>query len=165
MNPASQTQPETIVSVPIARWATVAAPSCLRTLLGSCVGVAVYDLTARVGGLAHVLLPDSRGQTDQPGKYADTAILALVAEIEAKLKGKPRSRLVAKIAGGANMFATTSAMSIGEQNVLATESILSRMDIKILARHTGGETGRRMTLDPKTGVVEIRIPGGGDVTL
>ena len=165
MSTSLQPQQELIVSVPIARWATATAPSILRTLLGSCVGVALYDLTAKVGGLAHVLLSDSRGSADHPGKYADTAIATLLVEMETMLKGKRRSRILAKIAGGANMFATSSLVSIGEQNIQAVERILSGREIPILARHVGGETGRRMTLDPKTGIVEIRIPGGGDVTI
>lgn len=151
------------VTVAIGRWAVVAAPARLRTLLGSCVGVALHDRAARVGGLAHVVLPDSRGALDQPGKYADTAIPALIADIERVIRGKAAGRLVAKLAGGASMFATGAenpARNIGRLNQEAVEAILAALRIPILARDLGGEGGRNMTLDPATGKVWIRSPGG-----
>lgn len=165
MPTTGQPQPEEIVSVPISRWVIAAPPMSLRTLLGSCVGVVLYDRTAKIGGLAHILLPDSRGNTDQIGKYADTAIPALLTALEGALKGKPRSKLIAKIAGGAAMFPSTVAINIGEQNVKAVERILAGLDIHVAARHLGGQSGRRMTLNTTTGLVEIRIPGGGDFPL
>ncbi|WP_337174100.1 chemotaxis protein CheD [Paludisphaera sp.] len=151
------------VTVAIGRWAVVAAPARVRTLLGSCVGVALHDRAARVGGLAHVVLPDSRGDLDQPGKYADTAIPALIADIERVIRGKASGRLVAKLAGGASMFATGAenpARNIGRLNQDAVEAILAALRIPILARDLGGEGGRNMTLDPATGKVWIRSPGG-----
>ena len=165
MTTSAAPKPEAIITVPIARWAVATAPVSLRTLLGSCVGVAIYDRVAKIGGLAHVLLPDSRGNTDHPGKYADTAIPALIGDLEKALRGKARSRLIAKIAGGAAMFQTTAASSIGDQNTKAVEQILASLDILIVAKNLGGETGRRMTLDTTTGDVEIRIPGGGEFSL
>ena len=76
------------------------APARLRTVLGSCIGVALYDRRAGIGGLAHVMLPDSRGEVKMPGKFADTAIPALVEKLTQAGAGK----LSAKIAGGANML-------------------------------------------------------------
>ena len=84
----------------IGQWAVAAAPAKIRTLLGSCVGVVLYDRVARLGGLAHIVLPDSRGAADHPGKFADTAIPAMIAEIERQLQAQARGRLVAKLAGG-----------------------------------------------------------------
>ena len=96
--------PSAIVSVAIGQWAVAAAPAKIRTLLGSCVGVILYDRVARLGGLAHIVLPDSRGAADHPGKFADTAIPAMIAEIERKFQVKANGRLVAKLVGGASMF-------------------------------------------------------------
>ncbi len=56
--------------------------------LGSCVGVILHDRVARLGGLAHIVLPDSRGSTDHPGKFADTAIPAMIGEIERTASGQ-----------------------------------------------------------------------------
>lgn len=153
-----------VVSVAIGRWAVAAAPSQLRTLLGSCVGVALHDRAAKVGGLAHVVLPDSRGDLEHPGKYADTAIPALIADIERAVRGKTAGRLVAKLAGGASMFqlgADTASRNIGRMNQEAVEAILAALRIPILGRDLGGEGGRNMTLEPATGRVWIRTPGGG----
>ena len=71
----------------------------LRTLLGSCVGLVVYDLKNQVGGLAHIVLPASNGQTVLPGRYADTALAELLKQIR-ELGGRER-QLSAKFAGGA----------------------------------------------------------------
>ena len=159
--------PRRIVSVAIGQWAVAAAPAKIRTLLGSCVGVVLYDRVARLGGLAHIVLPDSRGSTDHPGKFADTAIPAMIAEIERQLQAKARGRLVAKLVGGASMFPTGGrrripAMNIGQMNQEAVEQILGELRIPIVARDLGGGSGRHLTLDTASGIVAIRIPGGAD---
>lgn len=157
-----------IVSVALGQWAVSAAPSKIRTLLGSCVGVVLYDRVAKLGGVAHIVLPCSRGQTDQLGKYADTAIPAVIAEFDMRLGGKSRSRLTAKLIGGANMFQTAigmqqnSVLNIGQQNQEVIEEILANLRVPILARDLGGTCGRRLTLDTTSGIVTIKIPGGAD---
>jgi chemotaxis protein CheD len=152
--------------VAIGLWAVAAAPVKLRTLLGSCVAVALYDRVARAGAVAHIVLPDSRGDTAYPGKYADTAIPAMVAEMERVLQVRSPGRLVAKVVGGARMFlvnaSTNSALNIGEQNGSAAERILKELRIPIVARDLGGGSGRHLTLDTSSGIVAIRIPGGID---
>lgn len=158
-----------IVSVTIGRWAVAAAPVKIRTLLGSCVGVILHDRVARVGGLAHVVLPDSRGSADHPGKFADTAIPGLISEIEKKIQCQARGRLIAKLAGGANMFSvggnSNSVMNIGELNQQAVERILGELRIPVLARDFGGGSGRHLTLDTASGIVAIKVPGGADYEL
>ncbi|WP_240911532.1 chemotaxis protein CheD [Paludisphaera soli] len=157
-----------VVSVAIGRWAVASPPSRLRTLLGSCVGVVLHDRSAKWGGLAHVVLPDSRGAVDQPGKYADTAIPGLIAEMEQVMRGKSAGRLVAKLAGGASMFQTgppgaaAAARNIGRMNQEAVEAILDALRIPILSRDLGGEGGRNLHFDPATGRVQIRSPGGAE---
>ncbi len=150
----------------IGRWGVAAAPSRLRTLLGSCVGIALHDRIAKLGGLAHIVLPDSRGDAANPGKFADTAIPALIEELDRCLQGKSRGRLTARIAGGACMFQTAGAsgqaLNIGEMNIVAVERILGSLRIPIVARDVGGEAGRRLTFNLATGVVTIRVPGGED---
>jgi chemotaxis protein CheD len=155
--------------VAIGRWAVAAAPARIRTLLGSCVGLVLYDRVARLGGLAHIVLPDSRGSADHPGKFADTAIPAVIAEIERQLQANARGRLVAKVVGGACMFATAGtpspAMNIGQLNQEAVERILGALRIPIVGRDLGGGSGRHLTFDTSSGIVGIRIPGGGDYEL
>jgi chemotaxis protein CheD len=161
----------TIIPVAIGQWAVATAPARIRTLLGSCVGVVLYDRAARLGGLAHIVLPHAHGVIDHPGKYANTAIPALIAEFDRRLGGKLRSRLIAKLVGGANMFQVDAAvrensgLNIGQRNQEAVEQILTDLTIPILARDMGGASGRRLTLDTTSGIVTIKVPGGMDYEL
>jgi chemotaxis protein CheD len=169
--PADSPDPKTIISVAIGQWAVASAPAKIRTLLGSCVGVVLYDPEAKLGGLAHIVLPSARGATDRLGKYADTAIPALVADFDQRLGHRARSRLIAKLVGGANMFQIdpvlreNSGLNIGQKNREAIEQILAGLTIPILARDLGGTAGRCLTLHTTSGIVTIRIPGGSDYDL
>ncbi len=129
----------------------------LRTLLGSCMGVALYDSKRKVGGLAHIVLPESRGKTDSPGKFVDTAIPTLIQKMEQV--GGNNLKLRAKIAGGASMFPKAVTRNIGLQNLEATERLLCRLSIPVVARDCGGGQGRRMSLDTVTGIVVIEVVG------
>jgi chemotaxis protein CheD len=155
------------VSVGIGRWAVAAAPVRLHALLGSCVGVLLYDGIARAGGMAHILLPDSQGAdvSDHPGKYANTAIPAMLADLERLIGSRSRLRMVAKLVGGAMMFQTTQLDAIGERNQRAVERTLEGLGIRVAARDLGGQSGRRVTLDTATGRVTVRILGQGEYEL
>ena len=131
----------------------------LRTLLGSCIGLALYDRRR----LAHIVLPRARGATDRPGKFVDTAIPALIDEMKKLTNGQ--LSLTAKMAGGANMFSTTAAATIGKQNIESCEKLLEQLGIPIVARHCGGEQGRRMLLDTGDGGVVIEIVGQDRIKL
>ena len=132
--------------------------SVFKTLLGSCIGLALYDSRSQIGGLAHIVLPSSKGHADELlGKFADTAIPELIRGIE-QLGGKLRS-LRAKLAGGANMFHSSSEMAIGELNLKAIHQELLERSIPVAASHCGGTQGRRMTFRPATGAVVIEIVG------
>jgi chemotaxis protein CheD len=130
----------------------------LRTFLGSCVGLALYDRRRRLAGLAHIVLPDSRGQGVPPGKYADTAVKETIRLLRELANGETL-HLTAKLAGGAKMFPFHTGMTIGDQNVLAVEQLLGAEGIAIVARSCGGEHGRRMMLDVASGVVTIETVG------
>jgi chemotaxis protein CheD len=154
-----------VVSVPIGRWAVAASPSRIQTLLGSCVAVVLYDRVGKFGALAHVVLPDSRGAADHPGKYADTAIPAMLAELKGRAGPTVGARLTAKLVGGAAMFATSAPVSIGASNREAAERVLAALGIPVVGRDLGGDAGRRVVFDTATGVLTIRTPGGAESTL
>ncbi|HEY0984749.1 MULTISPECIES: chemotaxis protein CheD [unclassified Schlesneria] len=135
----------------------------LRTLLGSCVGLVIYDLKNQVGGLAHIVLPSSTRQSGPPGKYADQALEELLKQIR-ELGGRER-QLSAKFAGGANMFATTGPTSIGEQNINAVEHLLKTAGIPVLGRHCGGKAGRRLAFEVDTGRVTVDVVGASTTEL
>lgn len=152
-----------IIKVGMADLNTCAAPDVLTTLgLGSCVGVALRDPVTRIGGLAHVMLPDSTRIKNNSNiyKFADTGIEELVRQLEKK--GASRSRLVAKIAGGAQMFAfqnKSDMVRVGENNVLASKAKLQEMKIPLLAEDTGKDYGRTVIFYPENGDLIIRAVG------
>ncbi|RBP70136.1 chemotaxis protein CheD [Alkalibaculum bacchi] len=135
------------------------SPDKLITLgLGSCVGIAIYNKSSKVGGLSHIMLPDSTFfmKDLKPEKFADLAIPKMVSEIT---KGRSYANLVAKIAGGASMFNFADKKTntnIGERNVLAVQQKLKELGIPILASDTGGSIGRTMIVDLESFVVKIR---------
>ena len=139
------------------------SPDRITTLgLGSCVGIALRDPVTKIGGLAHIMLPDSttiRNNSNIP-KFADTGIEELVRQVTRK--GANRSRLVAKIAGGAQMFgfgSNSEMVRVGERNVQATKKKLAEMKIPILAEDTGKNFGRTVIFYPETGDFVIRAVG------
>lgn len=144
---------------------TCVSPDGVTTLgLGSCVGIAVRDPVNKVGGLAHIMLPDStaiRNGQQNIAKFADTGIEELIRQME-KL-GAKRSRMVAKIAGGATMFTFQGAGStvgqVGDRNVEAVKAKLKELKIPILAEDTGANYGRTVIFYPESGDFHIRAVG------
>jgi chemotaxis protein CheD len=135
--------------------------------LGSCVAVAIFDPAKKVGGLAHVMLPESRGKdsTVAPGKFADIAVPRLVKRLIDL--GARKGGLRCKIVGGAQMFeipgarnksadpACGSSAHIGARNVEAVKQILNELKIPIVGEDTGGSHGRTVKFDTCSG--ELRI--------
>ncbi len=149
-----------LIKVGMADLKVCKAPDGLTTLgLGSCVGICIWDAAAGVGGLAHIMLPDSTKIKNNSNiyKFADSAIDELIRELcEA---GASRSRLKAKIAGGAQMFAFESqqaAMRVGLANVDAVREKLKKEGIPIVAEDTGGSHGRTIAFYPESGKLSIR---------
>lgn len=129
--------------------------------LGSCVGVAIYDGIAKVGVLGHIFLPRSRANDAgaPPGKYADTGIPAMIDE--AIKLGARKSRLNAKIAGGANLFPSLNVnnTSIGQQNIQAVTEHLDKHGITIVGKDVAGGHGRKMRFFVENGVVTVTAIG------
>jgi len=151
------------IHVGIAEYQVARSPHRLLTLgLGSCVGVALYDPVARIGGLAHVMLPDSKQfrSGGKPAKFADLGVAVLVKELQRA--GSRNGRMVAKLAGGAQMFFGNNRamqMAIGERNVEAVRKALKELGIKIAAEDVGGSVGRTISLDTSDGLLTIRTLG------
>jgi|YNPMSStandDraft_1061717.scaffolds.fasta_scaffold00237_14 chemotaxis protein CheD len=146
-----------IASVGMGQIVVARKPFRLSAVLGSCVGVALYHPRLAVGGLAHVVLPQSNGRSDNPAKFADTAIPALLQEFQKQ--GVPPTGLVAKIAGGACMFQMRGPLQIGEGNIQAVREALAKANIPLVAQHVGGTAGRRITLDCSDGSLLVEIAG------
>ena len=155
-----------IIKVGMADLKVCKSPYGVTTLgLGSCVGIAIRDPSTKIGGLAHIMLPDStsiRNNSNIP-KFADTGIDELVKQLIKA--GASRSRLVAKIAGGAQMFAfqnKSDLVRVGERNVEAVRRKLQQLRIPILASDTGKNYGRTVIFYPETGDFVIKSVGKKD---
>lgn len=130
----------------------------LRTFVGSCVGVALYDQHLKIASLAHIMLPDSNGQREQPGKFVDTAIPEMIRQL-GQLSDGQTAHWSAKIAGGAKMFGFQSGTTIGDQNIQSVERILKHLGIPLLGKNCGGSQGRRVSFDVATGTMMIETMG------
>ena len=136
--------------------------------LGSCIGVSLYDPQTKIGGLLHIMLPDSKQSraTDNLAKFADTGIPLMLDEV---LKmGASRSRLVAKMAGGAQMFAfanATDVMRVGSRNVAASKEILQKLGIRLVGEDTGANYGRTVQIDLTNGVYTVKTIDKGNKTI
>ncbi len=140
--------------------------------LGSCVGVTLYSQRTKVGGLAHIMMPDSNRARFSNGngreylaKYADTSIDLMIDEM--KDLGASRPTLVAKIAGGAHMFKCNGNgnMKIGDENVLAVKDKLDDLRIELIAEDTGEDYGRTLEFDVCTGILVVKSARKGIIQL
>ncbi|MBF0495939.1 MAG: chemotaxis protein CheD [Deltaproteobacteria bacterium] len=129
--------------------------------LGSCIGVAIYDPVAKVGGLLHYMLPESQIDTSKakanPYMFADTGLPLLFRTCYAM--GAKKNRLVVKVAGGSQIMDETNFFNIGRRNYEALVNILSRNNVRIVSQTVGGVTNRTMRLNITTGRVLVKMPG------
>ena len=155
------------VRVKVADFAVRRGDDVIVTIgLGSCVAIALYDREAKVGGLAHILLPSramSR-ETSNPAKFPETIVPLMVEEMR-KLGSAPTARISAKIVGGASMFGqlvSGGGVNVGERNVASTRAVLAEAGIPLLAEDTGLDYGRSVYFHLDDGRVEVRSLKKGD---
>lgn len=153
------------IKVGIADLNISSSPNKLITIgLGSCIGITIFDRIKKIGGLVHIMLPDSTQFTNvtNPAKFADLGIPSLMKKMEDY--GASRRNFTAKIAGGASMFNfsdSSMTMDIGNRNTIAVKKALATYNIPILGEDTGGNKGRTMIFNISDGVVQIRTVGLG----
>lgn len=152
-----------IIKVGMADLNICKSPDGITTLgLGSCVGVALRDPVTKIGGLLHAMLPDSTVVKNNTcvEKFVDSGLDELVKRMVKA--GASRSRLEAKLAGGAQMFAfqrNSDLVKVGERNAEAARKKLKAMHIKLLAEDTGLNFGRTVIYYPETGEYVIKAVG------
>lgn len=155
-----------LIKVGMADYKVGRAPSTLISYgLGSCIGISLYDPQRKVGGLLHIMLPDSTQarSSDNPAKFADTGIPLMINDVVAL--GASKSRLVAKIAGGAQMFAFSNAtdiMRVGTRNAITCKQILKRNGIRVIAEDTGGNFGRTVSINLSDGSYKVKTIDRGE---
>ncbi|MGE5580933.1 MAG: chemotaxis protein CheD [Bacillota bacterium] len=149
-----------VIRVGMAELKVARAPGRIVTLgLGSCLGVCAYDSVQKVGGMVHIMLPDSSlaiGPTN-PAKFADTGVPFLMEEMIKH--GASLRSITVKIVGGAEMFNTGGSethLAVGERNIAAVEETCRKFKIPIAAKSVGGHAGKSVTLNLDTGAVEVK---------
>jgi len=130
------------------------APSELITVLGSCVSVCLWDKKTKTGGMNHYLLPASSKENDQAnnGLAATKMLIQRMVEKMSSLKN-----IEARIFGGGNRFFSNNFLTVGQQNVDAARKVLSDHGIPVVFQDTGGEVGRKICFDTRTGSVIVQI--------
>ena len=148
------------IRIKVADLAVGGAQDVLVTIgLGSCVAIALYDAEARVGGMAHVLLPNVQMARDRsnPAKFPGTAVPALLQEMSRL--GARRLRITARLVGGASMFGNlipSGGINVGERNVLASRQALDDAGIALVGEETGADHGRTVYFHLTDGRIEVR---------
>ena len=147
------------IIVKVADLRTASGQDILVTIgLGSCVAIVLHDPSARVGGMAHVLLP-SQALSRNDGnlaKFPQTAVPRLV-ELMGK-QGASLRRMTARLVGGASMFAGLGApgtIQMGERNVVASRQAIHQLGVAIVGEATGGDFGRTVRLWVSDGRLEV----------
>jgi len=129
--------------------------------LGSCIGVTIYDPVMRVGGLLHLMLPDSSinlvKAVQQPAMFADTGVPALFRT--AYQMKAVKHRVVICVAGGAQLMDQTGVFNIGKRNFDAVMTLLNQHGLQVHAIQVGGMVSRTVTLNVGTGEVRLKESG------
>lgn len=129
--------------------------------LGSCLGITAYDPVAKVGGLLHVMLPDSSINPEKrinvPYMFVDSGLPRLFQAV-CNLGAEPR-RLVVKVAGGSQFLDQDGVFNIGKRNFLALTALLDRQGCALQAADVGGVCSRTMRIELETGIITVKSPG------
>jgi chemotaxis protein CheD len=126
--------------------------------LGSCIAVTIHDRVSRVGGMLHLMLPESnldtaRAQTN-PYMFANTGIPLLFNR--AFQHGADKKRLTVRLVGGAQVMDDNGVFNIGKRNQLSARRILWKAGILIHGEETGGSVSRTVRLEVGTGKLWVR---------
>jgi len=153
------------IEVTMGKGAVTRAPHIISSSgLGSCVVVTLYDTKQKLGGLAHIMLPDSNSLNGYHPLYqcADTAIATLTKELRT-MRASPGD-MVAKLVGGAKMFSSDDDFSpgVGEQNIISVKRILKQKRILVIGENTGGNYGRNVEFHLDSGKVMVKAVGRED---
>lgn len=130
--------------------------------LGSCVGIVIYDSEVKVGGLIHIMLPESSISAEkaakQPAMFADTGIPLFFRNL-CGLRAE-RRRMKAYVAGGASVISGSDMFKIGERNILATKKMINALGISVVRADIGGVNNRTVHINIGTGEVSLKTPLG-----
>lgn len=131
----------------------------IRTLLGSCVAITLWNPQRRLGAMCHIMLPVRGalvGKSAADGRYADEAVTLMLKDI--KRAGCRPSEFEAKLFGGGSMMGSASnSMLLPERNIETARGLIQQMGWPLVAEHTGGRGHRQLQFDIATGDVWVRF--------
>ncbi len=135
--------------------------------LGSCIGVLIHDPVARVGGLLHLMLPDSKLNQDrarkQPGVFADSGVPLLFRS--AYNLGAKKGRLRVVVVGGSQVMDASGHFNIGKRNYAAVRKLFWRNNVLVDREEVGGNVNRTVGLEIATGRIWMKTNGAEVMTL
>lgn len=151
-----------LIRLAVGQSSLIPTDSVAFALVGSCIGLFLYDPELRIAAAARIALPESKGAGPK-GKYADTAPRHLLEMIEAE--GGDRQRLVVKWAGAGAMFGNTARQNIHDLNSDALKQSLSELGLTTHATHCGGASGRQLYFDTHEGSLRVVSVNGDSVEI
>ena len=155
-----------VLAVGIGEWRVSSDPDAVLAIygLGSCIGVAMADPVARVGGLLHFMLPESSTSTEKarerPGMFADTGIPLFLRNVIQQ--GADKRRLLVWAAGGAQVMDEEGVFNIGKRNSLAARKLLWKAGLLVQAEEFGGSLSRGLRLEIGAARAWIREAGAAE---
>ncbi len=152
---------EIVVGVGDCKVASAPARTLSTYALGSCIALVVYDWRSSMGGLLHIMLPDSSIDREKAGTkpfvYADTGVPALFRRLDEL--GCSKHSLRCCVTGGASMMLDSAHFEIGKRNYLAVKKMLWRQGVFTDHEDVGGNESRSVRLDLETGRIDLRKGG------
>jgi len=154
-----------IVHVGIGEYKVDRSPTRIHTVLGSCVGVIIYEPDKKIGGLAHIYLPNSSdyknstslGITGERCNFADLLIPRMIDDLLAM--EACYAKLLAYLTGGAYMLKVSYSpdFDIGKKNLAAAREILKSRNIHARELSIGGPTGQSVYFNLFDGGIDVKI--------
>ena len=151
-----------LIRLAVGQPSVIPTDTVVSTMVGTCIGLFVYDPVLRVAAAARVALPQSLG-AGPPGKFADTAPGHLLELIQAE--GAVRERLIVKWAGAGAMFGNTARENIHQKNTIAITQSLNKLYLRPLATHCGGDSGLQLYFDTYDGSLRVVSVTGDTVEI
>lgn len=163
---AGRGSPGDRIKVSVADYAVASGETLTTSGLGSCLGIALYDAEARVGGLVHPMLPTASSDGDRPReRFVDSGIEVVVREMVDR--GASRKNVEARVTGGAAIvdFKRNGTPSIGDRNVEVARRVCEERGIELVGEEVGDAFGRTMRFDTATGRVVVERTDGVETVL
>jgi len=146
--------------IKIAEMKVIQEPGILKTVVGSCIALCIWDRVRKMGGMVHIMMPKSKNNSPlSAGKYANTAVSALYNEMISR--NCQKRHLVASMAGGASVFGNrlgnNGRKPIGVENYEIVKEQLQQHRIPIEKEDVGGTSGRRVVFNITDGDIFVSM--------